>query len=39
MDKENYDQAVADYEKVYKMEKTKGIAANFFFFLFCLYFC
>ena len=25
MDKEDYEQAVIDYEKVYKLDKTKGI--------------
>ena len=28
MDKENYDQAIADYEKVCKLEKTKGDYLN-----------
>jgi hypothetical protein len=28
MDKEEYDEAVRDYEKVYQTEKTKGMSVS-----------
>ncbi len=33
MDKEEYEQAVVDYEKIYKLDKSKGLTTQFLYLL------